>query len=77
MLLYSLTVLWFAQHGHGLYKPPGRPWYRHKVRPSFADMLATLRYACLRPAVSANPANKQARQNLWVLLPDTLLELRT
>ena len=48
MFLYSLTVLCFAREGHALYKPPSRPWYRHKVRPSFADMLATLRHACLR-----------------------------
>jgi hypothetical protein len=34
MLLYSLTVLWFAQHGYRLYTPVARPWYRHKVRPS-------------------------------------------
>jgi hypothetical protein len=65
-------VLWFAQHGHLLYKPPCRPWYRHKVRPSFAGMLATLRYACPQPAVSATPTDNQERQNLWVLLPDTL-----
>ncbi|EAU66557.1 transposase [Stigmatella aurantiaca] len=72
MLLYSLTVLWFAQHGHRLYTPVARPWYRHKVRPSFADMLATLRLACLKPALSATPASHQGRQNLLVLLPDTL-----
>ena len=72
MLLYSLTVLWFAREGHALYKPPQRPWYRHKVRPSFADMLATLRYACLRAAISASPTQKQERQNLLLLLPDTL-----
>jgi hypothetical protein len=72
MLLYSLTVLWFALEGHALYKPPDRAWYRHKARPSFADMLATLRYACLRSAISASPADKQERQNLLVLLPDTL-----
>jgi len=72
MLLYSLTVLWFAREGHALYKPPSRPWYRHKVRPSFADMLATLRYACLRQGVSTSPADPQERQNLLVLLPDTL-----
>jgi hypothetical protein len=69
MLLYSLTVLWFAQEGHTLYKPPVRPWYRHKVRPSFADMLTTLRYACLNTAISANPNGKQGRQNLLLLLP--------
>ncbi|ADO72699.1 IS701 family transposase [Stigmatella aurantiaca] len=72
MLLYSLTVLWFAQHGYRLYTPVTRPWYRHKVRPSFADMLATLRLACLKPALSATPAVHQGRQNLLVLLPDTL-----
>ena len=72
MLLYSLTVLWFALEGHTLYKPPYRAWYRHKVRPSFADMLATLRLACLRAAISAPPTDKQGRQNPLVLLPDTL-----
>jgi hypothetical protein len=72
MLLYSLTVLWFAREGHSLYKPPCRPWYRHKVRPSFADMLATLRFACLRAAISATPTDKQGRQNPLLLLPDTL-----
>lgn len=72
MLLYSLTVLWFAREGQALYKPPQRPWYRHKARPSFADMLATLRYACLRAAISASPPHTQERQNLLLLLPDTL-----
>ena len=72
MLLYSLTVLWFAREGHALYKPPYRPWYRHKVRPSFADMLATLRYACLKQGVSETPDHKQGRQNQLLLLPDTL-----
>jgi len=61
MLLYSLTVLWFAQQGHTRYKPLYRRWYRHKVRPSFADMLATLRFACLRAAISATPTDKQGR----------------
>lgn len=72
MLLYSLTVLWFAQEGHTLYRPVYRSWYRRKVRPSFADMLATLRFACLRTAVSAPPNQNQGRQNPLVLLPDTL-----
>jgi hypothetical protein len=72
MLLYSLTVLWFAKEGHSLYEPSFRPWYRHKVRPSFADMLTTLRYACLRAAISADPNAKQGRQNLLLLLPGSL-----
>jgi hypothetical protein len=43
MFLYSLTVLWYAQHGHSQVRFPERPWYKHKSEPSFADMLTTLR----------------------------------
>ena len=43
MILYSLTVLWYAQHGHAHIQFPNRPWYRQKSKPSFADMLTTLR----------------------------------
>lgn len=43
MFLYSLTVLWYAQHGHQHVQFPERPWYTHKREPSFADMLTTLR----------------------------------
>ena len=43
MFLYSLTVLWYAQHGHKHVQFPDRPWYTHKREPSFADMLTTLR----------------------------------
>lgn len=39
----------FASEGHGLYWAPFRPWYRIKPRPSFADMLPTLRRQ-IRPA---------------------------
>lgn len=71
MLLYSLTVLWFAKEEHTHYEPSFRPWYRHKVRPSFADMLSTLRYACLRSAFSATPPDKQEHQKPLLLLPDS------
>lgn len=43
MFLYSLTVLWYAEHGHKHVKFPERPWYYWKREPSFADMLTTLR----------------------------------
>lgn len=43
MFLYSLTVLWYAKHGHTNVKFPDRPWYTDKSKPSFADMLTTLR----------------------------------
>jgi hypothetical protein len=55
MLLYSLITLWFASVGHRAYRPPFRPWYRSKTRPSFADMLATLRQESIREQVSALP----------------------
>lgn len=43
LVLYSLIVAWFHQHGHQHVKFPHRPWYRQKRDPSFADMLTTLR----------------------------------
>jgi len=43
MFLYSLTILWYAQHGHEHLRFPERPWYTRKSEPSFADMLTTLR----------------------------------
>ena len=64
MLLYSLTVLWFARVGHPLYRPLPRPWYRSKVRPSFADMLRTLRRESLLATISAQVAPAQVPQNL-------------
>jgi len=43
LVLYSLIVLWFHQHGHRQLKYPDRPWYPSKEEPSFADQLSTLR----------------------------------
>jgi DDE superfamily endonuclease len=43
LVLYSLIVLWFHQHGHRQVEYPDRPWYRTKREPSFADQLSTLR----------------------------------
>lgn len=43
MFLYSLTVVWFATHGHADLQFPHRPWYKRKTGPSYADMLTTLR----------------------------------
>lgn len=45
MFLYSLTMLWYSQHGHRHLMFPNRTWYPHKSEPSFADMLTTLRRA--------------------------------
>ena len=48
MLLYSLIVLWFVREGHRHYRPDEYPWYRHKSRASFLDMLTTLRRESVR-----------------------------
>jgi hypothetical protein len=64
LLLYSLVVLWFAREGHPLYRPPTRPWYRKKTRPSFADMLLTLRRESLHAQVSKELPNGHLPQNL-------------
>lgn len=52
MLLYSLIVLWFADHGHHRWQAPLHAWYRSKRDPAFADMLDTLRQETLRKTVS-------------------------
>lgn len=63
MLLYSLVVLWFAKGGHAFYRPPQRPWFPEKTRPSFADMLDTLRRVCLERLISANLRKPEGLQN--------------
>jgi hypothetical protein len=52
MLLYSLIVVWFAEHGHCAYRPITRPWYLTKEHASFADMLVTLRRESAREQIS-------------------------
>ncbi|MCI0570092.1 MAG: transposase [Myxococcaceae bacterium] len=64
MLLYSLVVLWFASDGHVLYRPPRRPWNLKKARPSFADMVATLKRESLREEVCAHLPPGRMRENL-------------
>jgi SRSO17 transposase len=51
MLLYSLIVVWFADHGHRRWQVPERPWYRSKRGPAFVDMLETLRTETLHKAI--------------------------
>lgn len=51
MILYSLIVLWFAAVGHRRFRPPVRPWYRHKAGVCFTDMLNALRVQSVRTQV--------------------------
>jgi hypothetical protein len=64
MLLYALIVVWFARVGYKLYRPLVRPWYSKKVRPSFADMLRTLRRESLLATISAQVGAIDLPQNL-------------
>jgi hypothetical protein len=64
MLLYSLIVLWFERVGHKLYRPLVRPWFRNKTRPSFADMLRTLRRESLLATILAQVGSLDLPQNL-------------
>jgi hypothetical protein len=64
MLLYSLTLLWFARAGHRHYLAPDRPWYPNKPHAAFADMLATLRACCIETEVSTTPTQDPVSQNL-------------
>lgn len=60
LVLYSLTVLWYAEHGEALREQwfVKRPWYRKKMGPSFADMLATLRQASWVEASFHDPGRR-------------------
>ncbi|MBT3219954.1 MAG: hypothetical protein HN348_12765 [Proteobacteria bacterium] len=68
MLLYSIVVLWYAEHGHGTAADiyPRRPWYQHKVSPSFADTIATLRWATLYPRLFAEVAKTRVPEKFEV-----------
>jgi hypothetical protein len=71
MLLYSLTVLWFAEAGHRHYSPRWRPWYIHKRGPSFADILATLRRQIIRQQVLATGLSGPGSRKTQTLLENT------
>lgn len=68
MLLYSLVVLWFTQEGHRSWNPLDCPWYPSKAKPSFADMLATLRRLSVRRHVLSlalqGPGTRKIKQLL-------------
>ncbi len=61
LFLYSLTVVWYAKHGHRRLKFPNRPWYWRKKEPSFADMLTTLRRVTWEDEFSRVPR----KSTLW------------
>ncbi|MBV8432555.1 MAG: transposase [Solirubrobacterales bacterium] len=63
----DLVVLWYAQAGRS--EPAARrhrPWYRDKVEPTMADMLACCRLHLWRNWVQADPAQAQQKWD-WLL----------
>jgi hypothetical protein len=57
LLLYSLTIVWYAREGQRHVRFPNRPWYLRKAEPSFADMLTTLRRVTWEEQLSMVPEN--------------------
>jgi len=73
MFLYSLTVLWYSQHGHEHVRFPNRPWYTHKHEPSFGDMLTTLRRVSWEEKITP----VQPRSTVWRKSVELLTNLAT
>jgi hypothetical protein len=72
---YSITVLWYALHGHHPADVADRreqaPWYVTKTEPAFSDMIAKLRRVIIAarflPAAARHPTNVEIRavQQAW------------
>jgi hypothetical protein len=64
----GLVLVWYAKYGqHQEQARWQRPWYRHKVSPTFADMLATLRLSLWRHAWQESPADQRNDLLDWLL----------
>lgn len=72
LLLYSLVILWFVQHGHRSYQAPFRPWYATRRQASFADMLATLKTQSVRQQVLSLPLTWRGRRKLLKTLENVI-----
>ncbi len=74
---YALIVLWYFQHGECVLDVEqvrkDAPWYRHKIAPSFADMVAGTRREIWASRLTALPLFRRVRQNIRELLPHWLL----
>ncbi|HEX2184536.1 MAG TPA: transposase [Chloroflexota bacterium] len=78
LVVYDLVLLWYAQYAEGQTPGPfpdwpARPWYRAKSRPSFQDMLTTLRRAGWRQFFSEAPRTARWPQNSCTSWPDAVL----
>jgi hypothetical protein len=63
----SLVVLWYAEVGkHEPQAHSHRPWYKNKVSPTFADMLACLRLHLWRNWLDSGPGDREEKL-AWLL----------
>jgi hypothetical protein len=65
----AVVLLWYVQHGTEEEKAQRhRPWYKHKVEPTFADMLACCRLHLWKGWLSeAKTAEEQEQRWEWLL----------
>ncbi len=74
---YAIVVVWYLHNGQ-CHEDVARvrreaPWYRHKARPSFIDMLAALRRELWVARLSRNPVLRPVAKKIRELLPHWLL----
>ena len=72
MILYSLIVLWFVQEGHHHYHLTLCPWYQSKTRPSFRDMLLTLRRESIHQQLLSIGLSGQGSRKVLQLLENAV-----
>jgi DDE superfamily endonuclease len=63
----GLVLVWYARYGYDAEQAHwDRPWYRHKVGPTFADMLATMRLHLWRGGWEEAPAEERNDMLDWL-----------
>lgn len=69
MVLYSLVVLWYVTTGHEEAARLGArardPWYERRGRPSFGEMLATLRRIAWSQRLVDPPERDASKPDVW------------
>ena len=55
--MMACLMAWYFTEGHRTDSRPRSPWYLHKARPSYADMLAHARRCCWRQVITGKSAS--------------------
>jgi DDE superfamily endonuclease len=67
LIAHTLTVLWYARHGHDpadlIHRQHAAPWYRTKTQPAYHDMITKLRRTLIaarfRAGKARNPTTEE------------------